>query len=179
MMFQGEVLWVWCRVVLYDTNISEVHAASIFWVKQGFNSVFIYVYNPTTKCNLAHGILGSCADGCRIESSIRKKPCDSLKGEPLYLRLHPEDGGSMELRNAGILPQHYTASRPIWPRLKIETNNQTNKPSCVCQHLSVPLIPMTIPYYYGSSVTCPWGIERPVVVCEVLKQWWLENRCWK
>jgi hypothetical protein len=26
--------------------------------------------------------------------------------------LHPEDGGSMDLWNAGILPQHYTASQP-------------------------------------------------------------------
>jgi len=25
----------------------------------------------------------------------------------------PEDGGSMDLRNVGILPQHYTASQPI------------------------------------------------------------------
>jgi len=25
---------------------------------------------------------------------------------------NPEDGGSMELRNVGILPQHYTASKP-------------------------------------------------------------------
>jgi hypothetical protein len=28
------------------------------------------------------------------------------------LNLHPEDGGSMDLRNVGILPQHYTASKP-------------------------------------------------------------------
>jgi hypothetical protein len=26
--------------------------------------------------------------------------------------LHPEDGGSMVLRNVGILPQHHTASQP-------------------------------------------------------------------
>jgi len=25
-------------------------------------------------------------------------------------RRHPEDGGSMDIRNVGILPQHYTAS---------------------------------------------------------------------
>jgi hypothetical protein len=31
-------------------------------------------------------------------------------------RHNPEDGGSMELRNAGILPQHYTASQPRKPR---------------------------------------------------------------
>jgi hypothetical protein len=30
-----------------------------------------------------------------------------------YLQLHPEDGGSMVLRNVGVLlPQHYTVSRP-------------------------------------------------------------------
>jgi len=39
--------------------------------------------------------------------------------EELDLNLHPEDGGSMDLRNAGILPQHYTASRPRRPRLKV------------------------------------------------------------
>jgi len=31
--------------------------------------------------------------------------------------LHPEDGGSMDLWNVGILPQHYTASHPKRPRL--------------------------------------------------------------
>jgi len=30
----------------------------------------------------------------------------------------PEDGGSMDLRNVGILPQHYTASQPQRPRIK-------------------------------------------------------------
>jgi hypothetical protein len=38
-----------------------------------------------------------------------------LFGEPCCLTLHftsfhPEDGGSMDLRNVGILPQHHTAS---------------------------------------------------------------------
>jgi hypothetical protein len=33
--------------------------------------------------------------------------------------LHPEDGGSMELWNVGILPQCYTASPPKWPGLQI------------------------------------------------------------
>jgi len=32
--------------------------------------------------------------------------------------LHPEDGGSMVLRNVGILPWHYTASHPRRPRLE-------------------------------------------------------------
>jgi hypothetical protein len=27
----------------------------------------------------------------------------------LIENLHPEDGGNMDLRNVGILPQHYTA----------------------------------------------------------------------
>jgi len=30
--------------------------------------------------------------------------------ENLGLKNHPEDGGSMDLRNVGILPQYYTAS---------------------------------------------------------------------
>jgi len=32
--------------------------------------------------------------------------------------LHPEDGGSMDIWNVGILPQHYMASQPR--RLKME-----------------------------------------------------------
>jgi hypothetical protein len=30
--------------------------------------------------------------------------------EDLDMNLHPEDGSSMDLRNVGILPQHYMAS---------------------------------------------------------------------
>jgi len=37
--------------------------------------------------------------------------------EDLELILHPEDGGSIVLRNAGIL-QHYTASQPRRPRIE-------------------------------------------------------------
>jgi hypothetical protein len=33
--------------------------------------------------------------------------------------LHPKDGRTMDLWNVGILPQHYTASQPIRPRLEI------------------------------------------------------------
>jgi len=32
--------------------------------------------------------------------------------------LHPEDGGSVDLRNVVILPQHHTASQPRRPRLE-------------------------------------------------------------
>jgi hypothetical protein len=38
--------------------------------------------------------------------------------EDLDFNRHPEDGGSMDLRNFGILPQHYRASQPR--RLKME-----------------------------------------------------------
>jgi len=34
------------------------------------------------------------------------------------LNLHPEDRGSMDRRNVGILPQHYTASQTRRPRLE-------------------------------------------------------------
>jgi hypothetical protein len=52
-------------------------------------------------------------------------PCSAVVGyqhfrRPYCLHLHsllPEDGGSMELRNVGILSQHYTASQPRRPRL--------------------------------------------------------------
>jgi len=32
--------------------------------------------------------------------------------------LHSEDGGSMTLGNAGVLPHHYMASQPRSPRLE-------------------------------------------------------------
>jgi hypothetical protein len=38
----------------------------------------------------------------------------------LYLQLQVEDGGSMVLRNADILPCHSTASQPRRPRLRFE-----------------------------------------------------------
>jgi len=38
--------------------------------------------------------------------------------EDLDLNLHPEDEGSMDLRNLGILPQHYTASKHRKPPLQ-------------------------------------------------------------
>jgi hypothetical protein len=41
----------------------------------------------------------------------------------------PEDGGSMDLRNVGILQQHYTESQPRRPRpessLAVKTSNVT------------------------------------------------------
>jgi hypothetical protein len=37
--------------------------------------------------------------------------------EDLDLTLHPEDGGSMDPWNIGILPQYYTASQPRRPRI--------------------------------------------------------------
>jgi hypothetical protein len=39
---------------------------------------------------------------------------------PEDLDFHHEDGGSMDLRNVGILPQHYTASEPRRPRLETQ-----------------------------------------------------------
>jgi len=37
---------------------------------------------------------------------------------PLYLHLHPEDGGSRVMWNLGILLQHYTVSQPKSPWLR-------------------------------------------------------------
>jgi len=37
---------------------------------------------------------------------------------------HPEDGGSMELRNVGFLPQHYTTSQ--LRRTRLETSPPWN-----------------------------------------------------
>jgi len=38
------------------------------------------------------------------------------------VHLHPEDGGSMGLWNAGILPQHYTASQPRRPQTETSSS---------------------------------------------------------
>jgi hypothetical protein len=56
--------------------------------------------------------------------------------------LHPEDGGSMVLRNVSILSQHYTASEPRTPRIQ-------TLPPCKSQYLInkisfTPLSKMTI-----------------------------------
>jgi hypothetical protein len=42
---------------------------------------------------------------------------------PQYQSLHPEDGGSMTVRNVGITPHHYTASEPRRPRHEPITNS--------------------------------------------------------
>jgi hypothetical protein len=42
-------------------------------------------------------------------------PCCVVVG---YHRFHPEDRGSMDLRNVGIPPQHYTVSQHRRPRLE-------------------------------------------------------------
>jgi hypothetical protein len=39
---------------------------------------------------------------------------------------NPEDGGNMDLRNVGILPQHYTASQLRRPRLENITDKKTS-----------------------------------------------------
>jgi len=52
------------------------------------------------------------------------------------LVLHAEDGGIMDLRNAGILPQHYTASQPRRPRLdtrRLFGNGLSTESVCVCE----------------------------------------------
>jgi hypothetical protein len=52
-------------------------------------------------------------------------PCSFVVGYQTFQRsmlspasLHPEDGGSMDFWNVGILPRNYTASRPRRPRLE-------------------------------------------------------------
>jgi hypothetical protein len=49
------------------------------------------------------------------------------------LRHNPEDGGSMDLWNVGILPQHYTASQPRRPRLEDYWLHSPGVPTKICQ----------------------------------------------
>jgi hypothetical protein len=55
------------------------------------------------------------------------------------MNLHPEDVGSIDFWNVGILPQHYTASQPRRPRLEkvllsVMNTSQVNIPrnKCYC-----------------------------------------------
>jgi hypothetical protein len=45
------------------------------------------------------------------------------------LNLHPEDGGSMDLRNVGVLSQHYTAHNP--EDLGLNVQRHENRKSCI------------------------------------------------
>jgi len=45
-------------------------------------------------------------------------------GAPCCLHFQGEDGGSMDLRNVGILLKHYTASQPRRPRLDVMNLSQ-------------------------------------------------------
>jgi len=55
--------------------------------------------------------------GLQIEVFWVVMPCNVVGyqrfGNPCCLRLHPEEGGSMDLWNVDILPQYYTASQSI------------------------------------------------------------------
>jgi hypothetical protein len=45
-------------------------------------------------------------------SALQRKICDFHDGEDSSQGLQGEGGGSMDLRNVGILPQHFTAPQP-------------------------------------------------------------------
>jgi hypothetical protein len=97
----------------FVTNVSEVHAASsspernfkvlkrlmVFWVVTPYSVVVGYQCFGSPCCFHLQGELADMG-----ENGI---PATS----------HPEDEGSMDLRNVGILPQHFTASQSRRPRL--------------------------------------------------------------
>jgi hypothetical protein len=45
-------------------------------------------------------------------------------------RHNPEDGGTMDLWNVGILPQHYTVSQPERPGLYFHFSPSTDHIAC-------------------------------------------------
>jgi len=57
---------------------------------------------------------------CSLKNAQGQIYLYSCKVTPTRSASHftPEDGGSMDLRNVGILLQHYTASQPRRPRLQ-------------------------------------------------------------
>jgi len=78
------------------------------------------------------------------------------------MKLHPEDGGSMDLWNVGILPRHYTESQPKRPRLassppwKPQNSHQVTKvlimhfPDINCYNFF--LIPLKLSYKINFDV---------------------------
>jgi hypothetical protein len=88
------------------------------------------------------------------------------------LFLHPEDGGCMDLRNVGILPQHYTASQTRRPRLETSpprksqvarfwrgSQNRTREPKVGAQYVQIPDRDPHIKYtflHFSSS----WAVVR-------------------
>jgi hypothetical protein len=60
------------------------------------------------------------------------------------LRPHPEDGGSMDFRNVGHLPQHHTESQPRRPRLTTVRASEVVSQSVTwigCRTLDTPATP--------------------------------------
>jgi len=92
--------------MLLDTNVSEVHAASIFRVK-----ILVEVLWVVTPYSVVVGYQTS-------ETSVSYHNITRRHNPDLDLNLHPEDGGNRDLRNTDILPQRYTALQPRRPRLE-------------------------------------------------------------
>jgi hypothetical protein len=71
--------------------------------------------------------------------------------------LHPEDGGSMDLRKIGVLPQHYTASEPRNLDLKPDTLNWLRIEYVVAAVLIpcilIPEIQLTAQFHIQSELT--------------------------
>jgi hypothetical protein len=132
--FKSRSSGLWRRVVLWqDINFSEVQAASIFTLKiQG--GVFWGVTPYNVYCTL------KIETAWTSETSVSYHNTTSCRTSEDDLNLQDEDGGSMDLRNVGILPQHYTASQPIRPRLEISAPcKPRNSYPVHCSQLSIAI----------------------------------------
>jgi hypothetical protein len=78
---------------------------------------------------------------------------------PYCLHLQGEDGGSLDLWNIGILPQHYTMSQPRGPWLVFTKKLKANW-SLITKNVKIKmckivgLCPIELISYWSSSISC-------------------------
>jgi hypothetical protein len=63
----------------------------------------------------------------------------------------PEDGGSIDLRNVGILLQHYTMSQPWRTRLEPGIEHYPEQDECSSNHISILILYFLYISRIGSS----------------------------
>jgi hypothetical protein len=99
------------------TNINCFHE----WIKgriKSCNVCYHSVKNIRILAALCVSVWLSLTHSYKNTDSGRGLPaCDTV----YFTSLHPEDGGSMVLRNVGVLTQYYTASHSRGPRLESST----------------------------------------------------------
>jgi hypothetical protein len=115
-----------CIAILWVSQVS--FAAITFFIASQWVCIFVIVYFVTDS---VRRLLDTPSYNTRAELFCVVTPWSDVVvryqrfREPCSLKLHPEDGGSMDLRNVGILPQQYTASHRVSTRIftVVKTSN--------------------------------------------------------